>query len=106
VSTLTGELLAAAFKPGTHQLAVQARFARRSEVKLVDVDHPGQARLLFAGPGAFSDIAWSPDGEWLLVDWPSANQWVFLHGGRVRAVGNVSQQFGRLRQLTDSWCCR
>jgi hypothetical protein len=106
VSTLTGELLSAAFKPGTHELAVQARFAHRSEVKLVDVDRPGHARLLFAGPGDFSDIAWSPNGEWLLVDWPSANQWVFLHGARVRAVGNVAQQFGQLRQLADGWCCR
>jgi hypothetical protein len=105
VSTLTGQLLAAAFEPGTHDLAVQARFAGRSEVKLVDVDHPGRARLLFAGPGAFGDIAWSPDGKWLLVDWPTANQWVFLHGERVRAVGNVDRQFGQMLQLTDSWCC-
>jgi hypothetical protein len=105
VSTLSGELLSAAFRPGTHELAVQARFAHRSEVKLVDVDHPGRARLLFAGPGDFSDIAWSPNGQWLLVDWPSANQWVFLHGGRVHAVGNIAQQFGQLRDLTDAWCC-
>jgi len=110
VSTLTGQLLAAAFKPGTHELAVQARFervaSRRSEVKLVDVDHPGHARLLFAGPGAFGDIAWSPNGRWLLVDWPTANQWVFLHGSRVHAVGNVETQFGQMLQLTNSWCCR
>jgi len=106
VSTLTGQLLGAAFKPGTHDLAVQARFARRSEVKLVDVDHPGHARLLFAGPGAFGDIAWSPDGGWLLVDWPTANQWVFIHGSRVHAIANIDTQFGQLRQLTDSWCCR
>lgn len=110
VSTLTGQLLGAAFKPGTHELAVQARFervgSRRSEVELVDVDHPGHARLLFAGPGAFGDIAWSPNGKWLLVDWPGANQWVFLHGNRVRAVANVEQQFGQMLQLTNSWCCR
>lgn len=103
VATLTGALLGAAFKPGTHELAVQARFPRRSEVKLVDVDHPGHARLLFAGPGDFGDLAWSPDGNWLLVDWPTANQWVFLHGGIVRAVGNVEQQFGQLRRLGGSW---
>ncbi len=106
VSTLSGALLAAAFKPGTHELAVQARFARRSEVKLVDVDRPGRARLLFAGPGVFGDIAWSPDGSWLLLDWPTANQWLFLHGSRVRAVGNVEAQFGQMLQLTNGWCCR
>ena len=54
--------------------------------KLVDVDHPGHARLLFAGPGTFGDVVWSPDGRWLLVDWPTANQWVFLHGAQ-RARG-------------------
>ena len=59
----------------------------RSEVKLVDVDHPGRARLLFAGPGTFGDIVWSPDGTTLLVDWPTANQWVFLRGAKVHAVG-------------------
>jgi Tol biopolymer transport system component len=106
VSTLSGQLLAAAFQPGTHRLAVQARFARRSEVRLVDLDHPGHARLLFAGPGDFGEIAWSPNGRWLLVDWPTANQWVFLHGSRVRAVANVASQFGQALQLADSWCCR
>jgi hypothetical protein len=115
VSTLSGELLGAAFQPGTHLLAVQLRYervgARRSEVKLVDVDHPGRARLLFAGPGVFGDLAWSPDGRWLLVDWPTANQWVFLHGARVRAVANVAQQFprpdklGPMFVLADAWCC-
>jgi hypothetical protein len=106
VSTLSGKLLAAAFEPQTHELAVQARFAHRSEVKLVDVDRPGHARLLFAGPGVFGDMAWSPDGKWLLVNWPSANQWVFLHGSRVRAVGNVESQFGQMLQLANAWCCR
>ena len=106
VSTLTGRLLGAAFEPGTHRLAVQARFAHRSEVELIDLDHPGHGRLLFAGPGDFGDIAWSPDGAWLLVNWPTANQWVFLHGSRVRAVANVAQQLGQELELTDSWCCR
>jgi hypothetical protein len=115
VGTLSGELLGAAFQPGTHRLAVQARFervgGRRSEVKLVDVDHPGTARLLFAGPGVFGDVAWSPNGAWLLVDWPTADQWVFLHGARVRAVANVDRQFprpdklGPVFELAGGWCC-
>jgi hypothetical protein len=110
IGSLNGRLLGAAFRPGTHQLAVHVRYervgSRRSEVKLVDVDHPGHARLLFAGPGVFGDLAWSPDGHWLLVDWPSADQWVFLHGNRVHAVANVRRQFpGGALQLTDGWCC-
>jgi hypothetical protein len=124
ISMLTAELTDAAFKPATHLLAIEARFelagagtkpddiGRRSQVKLVDVDHPGHARLLFAGPGVFRNIVWSPDGGWLLVDWPTANQWVFLHGARVRAVANVRQQFpradglGPLFELDAGWCCR
>jgi hypothetical protein len=77
----------------------------------VDVDRPGAAPLLFAGPGAFGDVAWSPDGTWLLVNWPAANQWVFLRGSRARAVANIRQQFprgdglGPMLQLAGRWCC-
>jgi hypothetical protein len=116
IGTLNGSLLGAAFQPGSHLLAVHVRHervgGRHSEVKLVDVDHPGQARLQFAGPGVFGDLVWSPDGRWLLVNWPSADQWVFLHGNRVRAVANVEQQFprpdklGPMLELTNGWCCR
>ncbi len=115
IGSLSGELVDAAFEPGTHELAVEARFdrpaGRRSEVKLVDVDRPGHSRLLFAGPGAFGDLAWSPNGKWLLVDWPTANQWVFLHGSRAHAVANVEQQFprpdrlGPVFELANRWCC-
>ena len=111
ISMLGAELHQAAFKPGSHRLAVTVRLAGHSEVKLVDVDHPGRARLLFAGPGVFGDIAWSPGGGWLLVDWPTANQWVFLHGSHVQAVGNIREQFpradqlGPMLELSGRWCC-
>lgn len=112
VSSLTGYVRDASFEPGTHRLAVVARLAGRSEVKLVDVDHPGSASLLFAGPGAFGDLAWSPNGAWLLVDWPTADQWLFIHDAHVRAVANVRAQFprpdrlGPMFQLDGGWCCR
>jgi len=83
-----------------------------SGVGLVDIDRPGRARLLFAGPGVFGDIAWAPDGSWLLVAWPTADQWLFLHGSRVRAVANIEQQFPRADdvapklELAGRWCCR
>jgi hypothetical protein len=111
VSTLTGAISGAAFEPGTHRLALTLRHPDRSEVKVIDVDRPGSARLLFAGPGTFRDIAWSPNGRWLLVDWPTANQWVFLHGSRVHAVANIREEFHRADdvvprlRVTDRWCC-
>lgn len=116
IESSSGVLADAAFRPGTHRLAVvvghESATGRRSEVKTIDVDRPVGERLLFAGPGVFGDIAWSPNGQWLLVDWPTANQWVFLHGEQVRAVANVDQQFprpdrlGPTFDLSGRWCCQ
>ena len=111
ISMLGAELRQAAFRPGSHRLAVTVHVGNHSEVKLVDVDRPGRSRLLFAGPGVFGDIAWSPGGGWLLVDWPTANQWVFLHGSHVQAVGNIREQFAQpdhlptALELSGRWCC-
>ena len=112
VSMLGAQLVEASFAPGSHKLAIVERHAARSEVRVVDVDHPGQARLLFAGPGVFGDLAWSPNAKWLLVAWPTADQWLFLHGSRVRAVANIREQFpradgtGATLRLAGRWCCR
>jgi hypothetical protein len=82
------QYLSAAFAPHSHRLALAVRLAGRSEV-VVD------GRLIFAGPGDFGGVAWSPGGTWLLVDWPTANQWVFLHGARAHAVANIARAFPR-----------
>ena len=112
ISMLGTELRQATFKPGTHELAVVIRSSGRSEVRIVDIDRPGHARLLFAGPGTFGDVEWSPAGDWLLVNWPDANQWVFIKGKQVRAVANIRQQFARadglrpMLELSGRWCCQ
>jgi len=107
-------VLGAAFAPGSHALAVHLRAGEgeraASEVRLVGA---GASRRLFAATGAFGDIAWSPNGQWLLVAWPSANQWLFIPRarGRLRAVGNISAQFpprGDVRPMllvAGRWCC-
>jgi hypothetical protein len=111
VTTLSEGFVDAAFQPRSHRLAVSLRTAIGSEVRVVDVDRPGRGQLLFAGPGAFGSIAWSPDGRWLLVGWPTADQWLFLRGARVRAVGNIREQFprrdhqGPSLQFDSRWCC-
>jgi hypothetical protein len=111
VTTLGDRFVHAAFEPKTHRLALSLRTATGSEVRVVDVDRPGRARTLFAGPGTFGSIVWSPDGRWLLVGWPTADQWLFLHGSRVRAVGNIREQFPRrdgkppVLQFDGRWCC-
>jgi WD40 repeat protein len=111
VTTLAEGFSDAAFEPGSHRLALSVRTAIGSEVRVVDIDRPGRGQLLFAGPGAFGSIAWSPDGRWLLVGWPTADQWLFLHGSRVRAVANIKEQFPRADdrpptlQFDGRWCC-
>ena len=75
-------------------------------MRIIDVDHPGRGQLLFAGPGEFRDIVWSPDGRWLLVGWPTANQWVFLrlHPRKIVGVARITQQFGHEARVSG-WCC-
>ena len=106
VSSLSDRFVDAAFRPHTHELAVSMRRRAAGEISLVPADTDAGSRVLFAGPGRFGDIAWAPNGSWLLVDWPTANQWVFLRGAAVHAVSNIEQQFpGPTLQLDDRWCC-
>lgn len=101
---------AAAFRPRTHQFAYAALVpGRRSRVFLF----AGGSRQLFSGASTFGDLAWSPDGSWLLVGWPSADELVFLRVGsppKLVAVANVAEQFNpgvRLASFPrlDGWCC-
>jgi hypothetical protein len=53
-------------------------------------------RLLFSGAGRITGLTFSPDGRWLLVGWPSADQLVFIRVGatpKLVAVSNVARQF-------------
>ena len=104
VSMLGARVTAAAFAPGSHRLAVSVTHGGRSELHVVDLDRPGHGRLVLAGPGRFGDLAWSPHGAWLLVAWPAADQWVFLHGSTAHAVGNIRAQFPDA-EVAGRWCC-
>ena len=78
----------------------------------VIVGREGSLRQVLAGPGVKA-VSWSPDGRWLLVTWPAANQWVFVRvagAPRIEAVSRISQQFssgGAARAFPelDGWCC-
>lgn len=62
-------------------------------------------------PGmGLGQVAWSPDGRWLLASWPAANQWVFIRiAGGISAVSRISQQFAPGKHTAfprlDGWCC-
>ena len=96
--------VAAAFRPGTHDVTVARVHGSQSTVFSL-----ATGRALFSGTGVFGGLAWSPDGRWLLVTWPTADQWVFVSEGglrRIRAVANVSAQFrSRTFPRVEGWCC-
>ena len=55
-----------------------------------------EARRVFAGAGRLTELAWSPDGRWLLVSWPDADQLLFLRLPGVRnvvAVSDIRREF-------------
>lgn len=100
---LTG-MVAAALSPDGRRVAV----IRRTEVVLLD-QRLRESRRLFAGGGRLAGLAWSPDGRWLLVGWPAADQWVFVRAAgasRIVAVSNVSEQFrSQAFPRVEGWCC-
>ena len=89
----------------------------RSDLVLLQAEtDPGEARFLYSAPGEFGSLAISPNGNWLLVGWVNADQWLFLRltAARVQAVSNISQQFGvstagkpisKAFPESVSWCC-
>ncbi|MES1248344.1 MAG: hypothetical protein ABUS54_11810 [Actinomycetota bacterium] len=50
-------------------------------------------RMLFRTTGTLRQVVVSPDGRWLLVTWPQADEWLFIGTGgrpRVTAVANIA----------------
>jgi hypothetical protein len=96
-----GPAATAAFAPRGHDLAVVRRTPAGSEL-LVD------GRLRFQGTGTFRDATWSPDGRWVAVTWPEADQLVFIRarGPRtIEASANVSDQFDSAAvPKLAAWC--
>lgn len=94
----------AAFRPGTREVAVIRLHGSQSTVFQLST-----GRTHFNGTGKFREVTWAPDGRWLLVSWPTADQWVFVRigaGKKLRAVANVSEQFrSRSFPRVEGWCC-
>jgi hypothetical protein len=89
---------------------------QRSDLVLFQAEKtPGEPRFLYSAPGDFGTLAISQDGQWLLVGWVNANQWLFLRltSAKVVSVSNIVQQFGgsssapleRSFPKSVSWCC-
>lgn len=97
--TSAERVVAAAFRPLSHEVTV----IRRTPTESVVVSG---GRQIFRGAGAITEAVWSPDARWLLLDWTSANQWLFVRGParRLRAVSNIRASFGEEPSLAG-WCC-
>ena len=101
----------AEFAPTGDQIAMIRRRGSVSELVLREND---RERLLFAGAGKLGGVTWSPDGRWLLVAWPSADQFLFVRTTgepRVEAAEGVAGEFDPRATATPGearpagWCC-
>lgn len=112
---LGGTPVSAAFAPDSHRVALVRTIGARGEALLLDADDvKGRLEQIFAGAGELGEAAWSPDAEWLLLAWPSADQLLFVRTAdveEVKAVSNVSRQFAPggtgLAEfpVIAGWCC-
>lgn len=117
IATPTGAVnRALAIHPSGNSAALSRHFAgaRRSEVVSERLAPSGRRGKLFTGDGRFSDLAWSPNGRWLLIGWREADQWLFLRSTAVKrivAVSNISRQFDPVGDRAGAfprvsgWCC-
>jgi len=99
----TGRVVDAVFRPGTDRVLVA-----RTRGGQATVSELGSGRTIFAGTGVFDEITVSSDGTWVVVEWRTADQWVFvrLEGPReLRAFSGIADQFGGGEAVIAGWCC-
>ncbi len=100
----------AALAPNGGSLVFAQEAGGRTQLWVVPRIRPdaSAARRLFGGAGSFDEVAWSPDGSWVVATWSEADQWLFVRSGGagIRAVSNVAQQFrSRSFPRIEGWCC-
>ncbi len=106
----SSSVLPAAFVPRSHAIALVKVAKGNSSVILYSGLRYRRHRTVFSGAGLFGGVAWSPDARWLLVDWRTADQWLFIRSAAVRriAVRNIGNTFdsGPEHYATlGGWCC-
>jgi hypothetical protein len=101
----------AALSPDGHTLALVLS-GSASDVVLEDIQSPGSAPDRVLTGAGLRQVEWSPDGNWLLVSWPAADQWVFVRvagAPRIAAVSRIAEHFaaGTNRGFPQiaGWCC-
>jgi hypothetical protein len=104
---------ALAVRPATRDVAY-AVYSRRTGQATVFLYNGHFSRPLFTGAGELDELAWSPDGRYLLIPWAAANQWLFVPaeagGATVPAATGIAEQFSPGSAIAryprvDGWCC-
>jgi hypothetical protein len=95
----------ASISPNGNRIAFIEAQAGRSTLQLTGV-LGGPTSPVFRGAGSFTKVIWSPDGRWLLLDWNSADQWLFIRRPvkKLVAVSNIRVNFGQEAGIAG-WCC-
>jgi hypothetical protein len=68
--------------------------------RLIVTHRGGGGEVLFFAKSHLTGPTWSPDGTWLLIGWPAADQWLFVnadHPKDVRPFDAISRQFDSKR---------
>lgn len=101
----------AAFSPDGKTVALLREHSGLSDVRLLSVRGRGwHERAGAPVSGAFSSLEWSPDGRWLLLAWPAADQWLFVSPTRVLPVSGIARAFASgtgpaAFPALGGWCC-
>jgi len=101
---------ALAYSPTDRRLALVERGSGGDAIQIVS---GGRLRRIFATAATLRDPLWSPDGKWLLVSSPAADQWLFLRTRRphrVVALSSVAAQLDPGARFPavprpSGWCC-
>jgi hypothetical protein len=73
----------------------RARVDRHDGRSRVILRTGGRRVVLFSARGRLTGPTWSPDGRWLLIGWPAADQWLFIpvEHGKTVAIDGIRAQF-------------
>jgi hypothetical protein len=100
---LRSSIVAGSFAPHGHTFGVLLRAPgavderTATSVRTLEVDRRRPPTRVFVGRGDFGELAWSPDGRYVLVAWRSADRWLFVNRSTRYAIAfdGIGRQFPR-----------